>query len=317
MSSPTPGVNPPFSSVQYKSYHTAASVTINERQPQLNNSTPQQEDISSLGTSIFPNYHSFVEKFRSPINELYGFITIYFKCMWHLISPHEILLTADQSFYWRRSLMWSKENGSDLQTYMISKYANSSLLAGLLLTAEIAVLFSPSPPAHEMRTALKAGTPPLQFTIGLILVTSIFLTIGSIIACFTAWSTVAAISDVNCHAVLRSSVGMYTTHLPVFCLSSSIITFICWMCLFLFDLMPFPANVILISISLIFIIHIITTFSVFGRIILHSNAMSDVPIFDVNTEENMVPLSLFESLYEKSLQNKDIPVSNFSHIFPF
>ena len=43
-----------------------------------------------------------------------------------------------------------------------------------------------------------------------------------------------------------------------------------------------------------------TTFSVFGRIILHSNAMSEFAIFSKDEEETMLPVPLYESLLGKA-----------------
>ena len=153
----------------FRSFHTAESIDIIEdtRGP----TPPPQVDQSSLtadtgDTSIFPGYTSFVDKFKSPFYELYGFLCVYLRCMMNLLSPTEILIATDQSFYWRRSLMWSKEHGGDLKSYMTSKYANSSLLAGLLLSAEIAVLFSPSPPAQvRIGRIFKLHQPQINFFI--------------------------------------------------------------------------------------------------------------------------------------------------------
>ena len=81
------------------------------------------------------------------------------------------------------------------------------------------------------------------------------------------------------------------------------------MLLLLYKILPTPFPIILTTLTMIFIIHMVTTFSIFGRIILHSNAMSDVGVFSRSVEEGMLPVSLFKGLLDKTEGNRHVPVS--------
>ena len=81
------------------------------------------------------------------------------------------------------------------------------------------------------------------------------------------------------------------------------------MLLLLYKILPTPFPIILTTLTMIFIIHMVTTFSIFGRIILHSNAMSDVGVFSRSVEEGMLPVSLFQGLLDKTEGNRHVPVS--------
>ncbi|GMI12448.1 hypothetical protein TrRE_jg4766 [Triparma retinervis] len=138
---------------------------------------------------------------------------------------------------------------------------------------------------------------------------SIFLTIGTIMATFTAWSIVGAVSERNIHCILRSAIGLYTTQLPTSLLTCSLFTFQTWMILLLYKILPPPFPIILTTLTVVFTVHMVTTFSIFGRIILHSNAMSNVGVFSRGVEEGMMPVPLFQGLLEKTEGNRHVPVS--------
>ncbi|GMH76377.1 hypothetical protein TL16_g07058 [Triparma laevis f. inornata] len=103
----------------------------------------------------------------------------------------EHFVSVDQSFYWRRSLVWSHDNGGLLKSHLTQKYSSTTLLATLLLSAEVSVLFSPSDVLEVVRTeALNENG--LSFGIVLVMLLDIVATLGTILATFTAWGTVGA-----------------------------------------------------------------------------------------------------------------------------
>ena len=59
-------------------------------------------------------------------------------------------------------------------------------------------------------------------------------------------------------------------------------------------LIPDKYALIMMALLLFMTWHIVVTFSIFGRIILHSNAMSEIAIFPREEEEEMMPVPLFE-----------------------
>jgi len=81
------------------------------------------------------------------------------------------------------------------------------------------------------------------------------------------------------------------------------------MAMFIAILLPSPWWEIYVSVIGMFFLHIFITFSIFGRIILHSNAMSEVEIFNKNEEETMGPADLFEALLELSKETQHVPVN--------
>ncbi|GMI32555.1 hypothetical protein TrCOL_g1204 [Triparma columacea] len=227
-----------------------------------------------------------------------------------LIKWNEMFISVDQSFYWRRSIVWANDDGGNLKQHVIAKYSSMSVLSTLLLSSEVSVLFSPSDVLTSIRLeAFSAANFTLEFMIVFFLSLSIFLTIGTIMATFTAWSIVGAVSERNIHCILRSAIGLYTTQLPTTLLTCSLFTFLTWMLLLLYKILPTPFPIILTALTMIFIIHMVTTFSIFGRIILHSNAMSDVGVFSRSVEEGMLPVSLFQGLLDKTEGNRHVPVS--------
>ena len=81
------------------------------------------------------------------------------------------------------------------------------------------------------------------------------------------------------------------------------------MLLLFYKLVPNSYAIALTVVAISFTFHITTTFSVFGRIILHANAMSEFGIFGKEEEDTMLPVPLFENLLIKAKENKGVPVS--------
>lgn len=78
-----------------------------------------------------------------------------------------------------------------MKSHLTQKYSSTTLLATLLLSAEVSVLFSPSDVLEVVRTeALNENG--LSFGIVLVMLLDIVATLGTILATFTAWGTVGA-----------------------------------------------------------------------------------------------------------------------------
>ena len=108
---------------------------------------------------------------------------LYFKSL-GLADKRDCFVSVDQSFYWRRSLVWSHDNGGLLKAHLTQRYSSTSVLAGLLVSAEIGILFSPSDVITEVRTeALEVEG--LSFGIVFLLSIAIITTMGTILSTFT------------------------------------------------------------------------------------------------------------------------------------
>ncbi len=181
------------------------------------------------GTSGGATGRSILSNFTKPFTTVKACSYLYIRSVWFLVPLFEIFVTPNNSFFWTRSLVWSHDDGSILKSHMSARYGNSALLATLLLSAQVTALFSPSQLMNDVRSATSAGEPPIHFAIGFLLIISIFLTLATIIAMFTAYAMVGAISDGNIHAIVRSGIGLYATQLPTTLLTLSLYTFIAWM----------------------------------------------------------------------------------------
>jgi len=195
------------------------------------------------------------------------------------------------------------ENGGDLRNYMTQRYASSMVFLSLMLAAELNVLFNSSPITTNIRLSLSEQQHfTLKFWVGFTILVSIILTLLSLIVTFTAWGMVSAISDENAHCILRSSIGQYVGELPQRFVVASIYSFLLWILLFIFVLIPVGFwSILLLFIVLALLAHTITVFSVFGRLILHSTAMSPNRIFEEGYEKALTPQPLQEQLHVKAM----------------
>ena len=222
-----------------------------------------------------------------------------------LLEPHEFFISADHFACWRRHLAWSKQDGAELRTYMTQRFASSMVFMSLLLSAELGVLFNSSGITTEMRTAMMSQDhADLKFYIGVLVVLSVFLTLFTLIATFCAWGMVSAVSNCNAHCVLRSSIGQYVAQLPSRLLVSSVYCFIIWMTLWLFELLPGLGSKLMLATMGALFVHIITSFSSFGRLMMLSGAMGSERILDEEFEQALLPSGLHTALLLKATERK-------------
>uniref|UniRef100_A0A7R9WD00 Uncharacterized protein n=1 Tax=Pseudictyota dubia TaxID=2749911 RepID=A0A7R9WD00_9STRA len=123
-------------------------------------------------------------------------------------------------------------------------------------------------------------------------------------ATFTAWAIVSTISGNNAHCIIRSSVGLYASQMPSRFLVAAIYSFILWCVLFMFILVPFPWAISIVACTGFLILRIVSTYSALGRLLIYTSAMSNNRIFDVRTEESMLPFDLLETLVKTAEEEK-------------
>ncbi|GAX15057.1 hypothetical protein FisN_12Lh246 [Fistulifera solaris] len=185
---------------------------------------------------------------------------------------------------------------------MTQRYSSSMVFLSLLLSTELSVLFNSAVVTTDVRRALEEESyHTVAFWIGIFVIVSAILSLLGLVATFTAWGMVSAVNEVNAHCVLRSSIGQYVAELPGNLIVGSIYTFSIWLILFFFLLLPVGfSSLLLLGITLGLLLHIITVFSAFGRIIMHSGAMGSNSIFDPDFEITLSPYSLHGNLLAKA-----------------
>jgi hypothetical protein len=232
-------------------------------------------------------------------------------------------VTINHSSLWQKHVAWAKPDGAHLKQYITGHYSSIMVLLSLLLTACINVFFNSSVELAELRKSLLMTTvgngatattvlsfsssmiPPLKFWIGLILLLDIFVTLLGLIATFTLWGMISAISDANAHCVLRSSLGQYSMSLPPRLVVASLYIFLLWSGLFVLDLVVAPLGWILVVIILVlFWGAIVIPLSALGRLILQTGAMAQTPILPHDLEQQLLPSGLQASLLLRALHRQ-------------
>ena len=222
-----------------------------------------------------------------------------------LVKLREYVITVDHFPIWRRHLAWAIDDGKDLRDYITQRYASSMVFMSLLLSTELGILFNSAGVTTIVRQSLRQQAHhTVSFWAGIAIIISAVFTLLSLISTFTAWTMVSAISDVNAHCILRSSIGQYAAELPGRYIVGSIYSFLIWFCLFLFLLLPvgFYSYLLLLIVTCLFV-HTITAFSAFGRVIMHTGAMGSTRIFDKEYESRLQPHSLHANLLTKAKAN--------------
>ena len=232
------------------------------------------------------------------------------KRLYGLPRWYEYFVSVDNFPIWRRHLAWSHHDGDKLRDHMTQRFASNMVFMALLLTSDVAVLFSPSNPSEKMRQGLLSGNIyDLNYWAGVLVCTSLFLIFVSLVATFSAWAMVSSIAANNAHSILRSSVGLYATQLPSRTIVLSIYAFYTWAILFMFILMPRVWALVLVSVFSTVLFHIFSTYSAFGRLIMYTNAMSRKRILTVREEEVLSHGELFDTLLDKAFDERSKRIS--------
>lgn len=222
-----------------------------------------------------------------------------------LIKIREYFIPVNHFSIWRRHNAWAFEDGKDLRAYIGNRYASNMVFMSLLLSTECGVLFNSSTIASQVRDDLvEANWGTVSFWAGLFMIISSLLTILSLISTFTFTAMISAIDERNAHCILRSSIGQYATELPGRLIVCSIYTFLISFMSFFFILLPLGTfSICLLLATVFFFVHVVSVFSSFGRIIMHTGAMGKGRIFSSEYEELLVPHSLHNNLLSKAKCN--------------
>lgn len=218
-----------------------------------------------------------------------------------LLSPGEFFITVDHFSLWRRHLAWAKDDGGDLRTHMTQRFASNMVFMSLLLGAEIQTLFNSSQITTQMRMHMRnCDYTEITFWIGVVIFMSVFLTLFTILSTFTAWGMVSAVSDSNSHCLLRSSIGQYVTQLPSRFIVAALNSFLLWVIMYLFVLLPGPIGKVVFVVVAFLFFHIVVVYSAFGRLIIHTGAMGQKRILEPEFERALLPSGLHTSLLIKA-----------------
>lgn len=255
-----------------------------------------------------------------------------------LLHPLDLVINVSYGALWQKHVAWgkirdellftpafltrpllphipaAKPDGEELRHYITSRYSTNMVLLSLLLATEIHVFFNSSHELVQMRTIL--GTTPiawnsLEFWTGLTILLDVCVTLMGLIATFTLWGMISAISDTNSHCLLRSSLGQYVTSLPPRFALASIYLFLLWILLFIIDLVVEPLAILLVALACIMFFSIVLPLSAFGRLIMHTGAMSQRPVLSADLEKDLLPSGLQASLLIRAThrQRRDVCVT--------
>lgn len=180
-----------------------------------------------------------------------------------LLKLREFLITVDHFSIWKRHLAWAIGDGKDLKEYMTQRYASSMVFMSLLLSTELSVLFNSAGVTTQVRhSLLQERHETVSFWVGILVILSALLTLLSLISTFTAWTMVSAVSEANAHCIFRSSIGQYVVELPGRFIVGSIYSFMLWLILFFFLLLPVGFwSMLLLVLAVGLFVHTITAFS--------------------------------------------------------
>ena len=232
---------------------------------------------------------------------------------------------------WQRHIAWAKPKGHELKAYISSQYSTNMVLLSLLLGIQINIFFSSSPELVDLRKNYLSNDAisqqqkqhfwehfeiylSLRFWIGFLLILNICVTTLGILATFTTWSMISAISDRNAHCLIRSTIGQYVTTLPPRLVVASVYVFLLLFVLFIIDLVAI-ANPLLwiLLVWLTYMFHsMVIRLSTFGRLILHTGAMSQRPVLSDELEKELLPTGLYTSLMIRAYhrRRKNTSVTN-------
>jgi len=203
--------------------------------------------------------------------------------------------------------MYSKRSGKDLRDGLTSRFASAMIIVTLLINVEIGILFSPSELGNEIRRTMRENDGSLGTTVGIMVIVSVFCSILGILATFLAWTSMSAVSDENVHLVLRSTLGRYVAQLPKTMLLLSIYTFLGWLIMVLFLLLPKNWAWPILSIFLVAFICTTTLASAFERMVMESGAMGEKRILDKKDVDISPPAELdgvITTKIQESRENK-------------
>ena len=219
-----------------------------------------------------------------------------------LLHPYEFFVSVDQTTLWRRHLAWAKPKGKDIRDYTTQRFASNMVFLSLLLGADLNVLFNSANLNTSIRTAMQEGEYNLKFFVGVIIILSACSSVLGLMATFTAWGMISAISDCNAHSLLRSSMGEYVTSLPSRFVVASLYLFLLWFVLLIIEVVSGPAMYLLVGGVSYMFFQVVVSLSTFGRLIINTGAMGKKRILDPELERYLLPSGLHASLLIKATE---------------
>ena len=172
----------------------------------------------------------------------------------------------------------------------------------------------------------------LKFWIGMILLLNIVVTLLGLLVTTTTWGKISSLGDGdgdgdneriddthnghthknksnnnnnnNAHCLIRSTTGSYITSLPPRFVVASLYLCLLWVVLFIVDLVHVvPATVLVLTVIILFF-SVVPSLSMFGRLILHTGAMSSSrPVLSPKLEQELLPTGLQSSLLIRAIIN--------------
>lgn len=217
--------------------------------------------------------------------------------------PLEYLVSVDLSNIYRRHLVWSKSNGDELLRLVTARFTSTTVFLSLMVNAQIGVFFSPCDVVTNVRHVLQTNDyydRPIMYAAGITLSVGTYISLCGLLANFTAWSVFVVLSKENAAVVLRSRIGLYAANLPAQIAVVTIYIFFAWLALFWFIVLPGPGALALTLTGILIIVHIASTFSAVGRIIMGTSAMADDPILNRDEAEKLSPDELNDLLVHET-----------------
>lgn len=218
-----------------------------------------------------------------------------------LLNPIEFFVTVDSFPIWRRHVAWAKPDGNELRQYTTQRFSSNMVLLSLLLGTEMTFLLD-----SETRQALKHSSyDSFVFWLAITIMISACITVIGLVATFTAWGMVSAISDANTHCLLRSNIGQYVTSLPAHFVVASLYIFLLWLIMWIINLLNggFICMVLILWVCYVFF-QVVISLSAFGRLIIHTGAMGTANVLDPRIEQRLLPSGLHASLLIKAMHRK-------------
>jgi len=272
----------------------------------VNNSSTTNNHNGSLMRSM-PLVNAVEDRIIDPIgNRLSWFSTI--------SSIFDVIIPIELTTSWYTHIVYAKHDGATLRTLFTQRFAAISTMVSLLVSTQIAVMFSPSEPTQKARDAmanLEWGL--VSFWAGTFLAISIIFSICSLLATLSAWAIFNAVGNDNSHIILRSTMCQNAAALPVRLALLSIYNFFIWLNLFWHVIAQRWMALVLSLFCLLFVIYVTSMYSAVGRVIMYSGALGDEDIMGKNDayKESMTGQNLANALTEKVKLAKEanIPVN--------
>lgn len=142
----------------------------------------------------------------------------------------------------------------------------------------------------------------LKFYIGAVLALASCVTVVGLVATFSSWSMISALSDSNSNTMLRSSMGQYVTAMPSRFVVASLYLFLLWLTMLLIDIVSGPLILVILGVVLYLFFQVVVSLSAFGRLIIHTGAMGKKRVLDPDFERQLLPSGLHASLLIKATE---------------